>query len=100
MFNLPTAIFFKVDLDFLQTLYRGHGTNLVQEASASGLLKQCDGIIAVGGDGLVNEIATGLFLISSRNAGINPHKTDVDLPVTEIRLGIIPSEFLNSFACV
>ena len=92
---LPDLNLYFMTFSLFQTDYKGHGTNLVQEAASGGLLKECDGVVAVGGDGLVNEVATGLFILSSKTKGFNPHDPEIDLPETQVRLGIIPSKFLS-----
>lgn len=51
-----------------------------------------NGLVAVGGDGLVSEMATGLFLYTCQQKGIDPHDFQTDLPFTQLRIGIIPSE--------
>lgn len=51
-----------------------------------------DGVVAVGGDGLVNEVVMGLLLVACRRDGVNPHDPEVQLPETHLRLGIIPGE--------
>lgn len=55
-------------------------------------LEGMDGVVAVGGDGLVNEVVMGLLLVACRRAGVNPHDPEVQLPATHLRLGIIPGE--------
>lgn len=49
-------------------------------------------MVAVGGDGLVNELVMGLLLLASKRAGLDPHNPEVALPTTHVRLGIIPGE--------
>lgn len=55
-------------------------------------LEGVDGVVAVGGDGLVSEVVMGLLLVACRRAGINPHDPEMQLPTTHLRLGIIPGE--------
>ncbi|RXG71013.1 Ceramide kinase [Armadillidium vulgare] len=74
----------------IQTKYKGHGTHIIKEAASSGELKDCDGIVAVGGDGLVSEIVTGLFVVAADSQGLSHDDAEVDFPATQIRLGIIP----------
>ncbi|MPC18732.1 Ceramide kinase [Portunus trituberculatus] len=71
------------------TEHRAHAQELVEdEANLEGM----DGVVAVGGDGLVNEVVMGLMLVACRREGINPHDPQVQLPNTPLRLGIIPGE--------
>ena len=62
-------------------------------------LEGVDGVVAVGGDGLVNEVVMGLLLVACRRAGINPNDPEVQLPVTHLRLGIIPGEAARDRHC-
>lgn len=55
------------DYDFEETQYRGHAHKLAKEASQKGY----DAVVAVGGDGTVNEVATAL-LYTQTAAGIIP----------------------------
>lgn len=71
----------------VQTQYRGHGRELVENGTGMDLV---DGVVAVGGDGLVNELVMGLLMVSIRRAGVDPHDPQVTLPTTHLRLGIIP----------
>ncbi|KAK7082549.1 hypothetical protein SK128_021654, partial [Halocaridina rubra] len=71
----------------VQTEYRGHGRDLVENGDR---VTGVDGVVVVGGDGLVNEVVTGLLLRAAQDAGIDPHQPDVTLPPTQIRIGIIP----------
>uniref|UniRef100_A0A0P4W402 DAGKc domain-containing protein n=1 Tax=Scylla olivacea TaxID=85551 RepID=A0A0P4W402_SCYOL len=77
----------EVETRVVKTEHRGHAQELMEdEANLEGM----DGVVAVGGDGLVNEVVMGLMLVACRRAGINPHDPQVQLPATPLRLGIIP----------
>jgi len=60
-------IFHDFDFDIVTTTRPGHGTSLAQEAAA----RNYDVVVAVGGDGTVNEVASGL-VHSSTALGIIP----------------------------
>ncbi|KAG0696842.1 Ceramide kinase [Chionoecetes opilio] len=77
----------EVETRVVKTKYRGHGQELVEDEVN---LEGVDGVVAVGGDGLVNEVVMGLLLVACRRAGINPHDPEVQMPTTHLRLGIIP----------
>lgn len=57
----------KFDIEILKTEYAGHGYELARQAAANG----ADYVIAVGGDGTVNDIGRGL-LNSNATMGIIP----------------------------
>ncbi|XP_076056284.1 ceramide kinase [Oratosquilla oratoria] len=69
-----------------QTEYQGHGTDILLRTS----LERVDGVVVVGGDGLVNEAVTGLLLKEARVQGLDVNDTETPLPVTPLRIGIIP----------
>ncbi|CAL4059508.1 unnamed protein product, partial [Meganyctiphanes norvegica] len=71
----------------IQTTHRGHGREIVEESSAT---VGIDGVVVVGGDGLVNEVVTGLLSHASQLAGIDADNPNANLPSTAIRVGIIP----------
>lgn len=51
-----------------------------------------DGVVVVGGDGLVNEVVTGLLLRAASEVGVDAHDPETALPPTMLRVGIIPGE--------
>ena len=54
---LAHALASEVKLDVVQTTHRGHATELAREAAVDGL----DVVVALGGDGTVNEVVNGLL---------------------------------------
>ena len=55
-------------------------------------------IIAVGGDGVFNEILNGLLMQTQQQSGVNTRRSRF-VPVTPtVRLGIIPAGCTNSIA--
>ena len=69
----------RVELQLLKTTRRGEAVELAQQAGGTG----CDGVVAIGGDGTVHEVANGLLA----------------LPASERPpLGIIPAGSGNDFA--
>eukprot|EP00731_Ephydatia_muelleri_P001824 Em0001g1824a len=84
----------RIHTDVLFTQKRYHAREVVQELN----LDQYDGLIAVGGDGLFNELLNGLLLQTQNSAGVNLRKSRF-IPVTaHTRIGIIPMGVCNSFA--
>ena len=54
---LAHALASEVKLDVVETTHRGHATELARQAAVDGL----DVVVALGGDGTVNEVANGLL---------------------------------------
>ena len=77
---LAHALASEVKLDVVQTQARGHATSLARQAAVDGL----DVVVALGGDGTVNEVVNGL-LADGPSAG---------LPA----LGVVPGGNANVFA--
>lgn len=80
-FHLPTLKIFFPDGDYRFTNHPDHATFLARQALKSGAYT----IIAIGGDGTINEVVNGFF---ENNQPINPQAT----------LGIIPSGSGGDFA--
>ncbi|GAA3852103.1 diacylglycerol/lipid kinase family protein [Streptomyces sedi] len=79
---LTHALASDLKLDVAATEYRGHARRLAREAAEAGT----DVVIALGGDGTVNEVVNGLL-----HNGPDP---DGDLP----RLAVVPGGSTNVFA--
>jgi diacylglycerol kinase family enzyme len=77
---LAHALASEVKLDVVETTHRGHAVELATQAARDGL----DVVVALGGDGTVNEVVNGLL-----HAGIHP-----DLPA----LAVVPAGSTNVFA--
>lgn len=77
---LTHALASEVKLDVVETAHRGHANELAVQAAVDGL----DVVVALGGDGTVNEVANGLL-----HAG--PH---ANLPA----LAVVPAGSTNVFA--
>ncbi|XP_063789401.1 ceramide kinase-like protein isoform X2 [Pseudophryne corroboree] len=56
-----------IQTDVTETKYKGHGLALLKECE----LQEYDGIVCVGGDGSVSEVAHGLLLRAQMDAGKN-----------------------------
>jgi diacylglycerol kinase family enzyme len=77
---LAHALASEVKLDVVETEARGHATSLARQAVVDGL----DAVVALGGDGTVNEVVNGLLAEGPRG----------DLPA----LAIVPGGNANVFA--
>lgn len=73
-----------VRFDLVQTEYPGHATELARQAVSDGYQT----IVALGGDGTVNEIINGLCT----DLGDDPNPADI------VKLGVIPAGSGNDFA--
>jgi diacylglycerol kinase family enzyme len=77
---LAHALASEVKLEVVETTHRGHATELAQQAALDGL----DVVVALGGDGTVNEVTNGIL-----HAGPRP-----GLPA----LAVVPAGSTNVFA--
>ena len=77
---LAHALASEVKLDVVETQARGHATSLARQAAVDGL----DAVVALGGDGTVNEVVNGLLADGPRG----------DLPA----LAVVPGGNANVFA--
>ena len=80
---LAHALASEVKLDVVQTTHRGHATELARQAALDGL----DVVVALGGDGTVNEVVNGLL-------HDGPDGPGRDLPA----LAVVPAGSTNVFA--
>jgi len=84
----------QIHTDVIYTQTRFHARDHIQMLD----LSQYDGVIAVGGDGLFNEVLNGLLVQTQQQSGVNLRRSRF-VPVTPtIRLGLIPTGFTNSVA--
>ena len=77
---LAHALASEVKLDVAETTHRGHATELARQAALDGL----DVVVALGGDGTVNEVANGILHAGPREG----------LPA----MGVVPAGSTNVFA--
>lgn len=81
-----------IHTDILTTQHRFHAREQIQSLE----LSQYDGLVAVGGDGLFNEVLNGLLIQTQNQSGVNLRRSRF-VPVTPtIRIGVIPTGFNNS----
>lgn len=76
---LISALGSELKVDVAQTRHRGHATALAAQAARDG----CDAVVALGGDGTVNEVVNGLLRVA--------------VPATAM-LGVVPTGDANVFA--
>ncbi|XP_068101520.1 ceramide kinase-like protein [Hyperolius riggenbachi] len=82
-----------IQTDITETKYAGHALTLLKECE----LQEYDGIVCVGGDGSVSEVAHGLLLRAQMDAGKNLNATFSPVRAT-LPLGIIPAGTTNVLA--
>ncbi|XP_077552322.1 ceramide kinase-like [Haemaphysalis longicornis] len=62
-------------------------------------LSQFDGVVCVGGDGMVNEIVNGVLLRAQRDAGIDANDPNSRLKPGAIKIGAIPAGSTDALVC-
>ncbi|XP_073489850.1 ceramide kinase-like protein isoform X2 [Aquarana catesbeiana] len=82
-----------IQTDVTETKYTGHALTLLKECE----LQEYDGIVCVGGDGSVSEVAHGLLLRAQMDAGKNINANFSPVRAT-LPLGIIPAGTTNVLA--
>ncbi|XP_077304248.1 ceramide kinase-like protein isoform X2 [Lithobates pipiens] len=82
-----------IHTDVTETKYTGHALTLLKECE----LQEFDGVICVGGDGSVSEVAHGLLLRAQMDAGKNINANFSPVRAT-LPLGIIPAGTTNVLA--
>lgn len=83
-----------ITLDTVHTLYPGHAIDIVREKLDSTVPENkavYDGIIAVGGDGIFNEVVNGIFQLRKEKEGA--------LNLDGLRVGHIPCGSTDAVAC-
>ncbi|XP_062621631.1 ceramide kinase-like, partial [Saccostrea cucullata] len=71
--------------------YVTNRANEVRDCLLSEKLDLYDGVIAVGGDGIYNEVLSGLVDRQMRDVGLNPDDPESKLPQLNLPIGIIPA---------
>uniref|UniRef100_A0A3B4A2A2 DAGKc domain-containing protein n=1 Tax=Periophthalmus magnuspinnatus TaxID=409849 RepID=A0A3B4A2A2_9GOBI len=70
------------------TEYANHARDHLR---ADAELKQFDGVVCVGGDGMFSEIIHGLIWRTQVDSGVNPNSPEEALQPCSLRIGIIPA---------
>lgn len=74
----------------------GKGSYQTKNTTSSTVCVFLHSVIAVGGDGLFNEVLNGLLIQTQNQSGVNLRRSRF-IPVTpSIRVGVIPTGFNNS----
>lgn len=83
-----------IDTQVIETERANHAQDLLQEVS----LIKLDGIVAVGGDGMVSELLNGLLLRTQKQYGIDCNDSQNVLCQPQLRVGIIPAGSTDAVA--
>lgn len=77
-----------------QTRYCGHGKSLAEQAA---MTQGVDGVVVVGGDGIVSEAVNGLMIAAAKRAEIDVNESNATLPESALRLGVIAGNIIYLF---
>ncbi|KAM9808264.1 ceramide kinase-like [Neosynchiropus ocellatus] len=77
-----------VSADVIVTEYANHARDHLRNKAE---LKQYDGVVCVGGDGMFSELVHGLIWRTQMDAGVNLNSPDETLIPCSLRIGIIPA---------
>ncbi|KAM8861911.1 ceramide kinase-like [Synchiropus picturatus] len=77
-----------VSADVIVTEYANHARDHLRNTAE---LKQYDGVVCVGGDGMFSELLHGLIWRTQMDAGVNLNSPDQTLIPCSLRIGIIPA---------
>ncbi|XP_053482256.1 ceramide kinase-like protein isoform X2 [Ictalurus furcatus] len=83
-----------IQTDVTVTEHKGHALSILKECS----LDEYDGVVCVGGDGSVAEVAQGLLLRAQMDAERDTHSAFTPVPAP-LPLGVIPAGSANVVVC-
>lgn len=84
-----------ISVELVTTRYAGHARECLLEMD----LSHFDGVVCVGGDGMVNEIVNGVLLRAQRDAGIDANDPNSRLKPGAIKIGAIPAGSTDALVC-
>ncbi|XP_064473230.1 ceramide kinase-like [Ornithodoros turicata] len=84
-----------ISTEVIQTRYSGHAKEKLLEVD----LSEFDGVICVGGDGMVNEVINGVLLRAQIDAGIEANDARSRLHPATIKVGVIPAGSTDALVC-
>nr|XP_037281355.1 ceramide kinase-like [Rhipicephalus microplus] len=84
-----------ISVELITTRYAGHAKECLLEMD----LSLFDGVVCVGGDGMVNEIVNGVLLRAQRDAGIDANDPNSRLQPGTIKIGVIPAGSTDALVC-
>ncbi|XP_075552025.1 ceramide kinase [Dermacentor variabilis] len=84
-----------ISVELITTRYAGHAKECLLELD----LSLFDGVVCVGGDGMVNEIVNGVLLRAQRDAGVDANDPNSRLQPGTIKIGVIPAGSTDALVC-
>ncbi|CAN7989498.1 unnamed protein product, partial [Ixodes hexagonus] len=84
-----------IEVQLITTRYSGHAKQCILEMD----LDNMDGVICVGGDGMVNEVVNGVLLRSQRDAGVEVNDAEACLRPAALKVGVIPAGSTDALVC-
>lgn len=84
-----------ISVELITTRYAGHAKECLLEMD----LSLFDGVVCVGGDGMVNEIVNGVLLRAQRDAGVDANDPYSRLQPGTIKIGVIPAGSTDALVC-
>ncbi|KAL1471997.1 hypothetical protein MTO96_023307 [Rhipicephalus appendiculatus] len=84
-----------ISVELITTRYAGHAKECLLEMD----LSLFDGVVCVGGDGMVNEIVNGVLLRAQRDAGVDANDPNSRLQPSTIKIGVIPAGSTDALVC-
>lgn len=92
---LPVFCKAGITLQAVETTHCGHAEQLVTNFALSAACEYADGIVAIGGDGIFNEILNGLLAARDR-PGLDPARAAM---LARLRLAHLPCGSTDALAC-
>ncbi|KAG8447754.1 hypothetical protein GDO86_015025 [Hymenochirus boettgeri] len=76
-----------IERDVIETTRANHARDYIMEMD----LKEYDGVVCVGGDGMFSELLHGLVKRTQKDSGVCENKEEATLTPCKLRIGIIPA---------
>ncbi len=81
-----------VEFEVLTTARAGHAAEVLSHAPVQELEERFDGVVSVGGDGVFNEVVSGMLRRAAGAAGVDVDRDeDAPLPRPSLPVGVIPA---------
>ncbi|KAI0233114.1 Ceramide kinase [Lamellibrachia satsuma] len=84
-----------VSCDVVMTERHNHAKDVLLDYD----LTKIDGVVCVGGDGMLSELMHGLLTLSVQEQGLSQPRPNDPLPQPSLRIGVIPAGSTNAVVC-